>query len=441
MENRKVILGYLAGVLIGAINNGVVIVGFSSFLEEFGVSSSWGIWSLTIYSLFYAITIPISGKLSDQLGRKKVFIWGAIILSIGSFLSVATSSFLLFLIGRTIQAIGAASINPSAGAQVVTMYPPEKRGYALGLMSRVQAAGFILGPMIGGLIVQFFHWKWMFFINIPICLFIILLVLKQQETLNKTKSLLDFKGAFWLSIINLCMMYGLTVERWQVVLLGILLIPVLLKVEMKQNDPILNPDYIRDPRILITLLTSFLVGAAITGMNFGALFSEEILHISKGISGYFLIPAVVFAILATILGGKLVDRIGPKYTLQIGVIICGISYFGTALVTSSVLSLICCSIGVGIGIGMVSGAPLKALMIQLTSSRGIGSALSMVSLFKSIGTTFAGSVAGYILQMNPVNGYHIIYYFFSILCGVSLMMSFTLKAKVKATNENLGISS
>jgi MFS family permease len=98
MENRKVILGYLAGVLIGAINNGVVIVGFSSFLEEFGVSSSWGIWSLTIYSLFYAITIPISGKLSDQLGRKKVFIWGAIILSIGSFLSVATSSFLLFLI-------------------------------------------------------------------------------------------------------------------------------------------------------------------------------------------------------------------------------------------------------------------------------------------------------------------------------------------------------
>ncbi|WP_146985864.1 MFS transporter, partial [Lentilactobacillus rapi] len=180
-------------------------------------------WVFSIFLLTNAIATPIYGKLADSIGRKPMFIGGITIFIFGSVMSGLSHSMLVLIIWRAVQGIGAGSILPISNTIIADIYPLEKRAQVLGLNSSAWGIASVIAPLLGGFIVDQLSWHWIFFINLPIGLIVMILVqLYFHEEKRQTKSKMDVGGTCWLTIMLLAIMYafqlvGQSPINWKIV--------------------------------------------------------------------------------------------------------------------------------------------------------------------------------------------------------------------------------
>lgn len=417
MANKKHILTlviFLLGIFMGAIDTGIVSPARVLIQNGFDISSNKGVWMITIYTLAYAVAMPIVSKLSDTFGRKKVYIISITIFAIGSALCGLTNFFgnyNLFLIARVIQAIGGGGITPIATAYIGNSFPPEKRGTALGLVGAIYGIATILGPTLGSGILDLVgsgSWGWLFFINVPISLAILAISTTIDEKQELVSTSLDLKGAAVVTITILSIMYALTnldfyhlkdsildVNVYPYLIVFILSLPVLIYVESRAKDPILNLHYFKSSQIAITLMISFIVGCGLMGVVFVPQFAENVLKLKSGSGGYLVTFMAVFSGITAPLGGRLVDKYSAKLVLLLG--------FGSTVIGSLVFSLFASNgsgtipifIGlafIGLGMGFSMGTPLNYLMLAYVDQRESASALSTLSLIRSIGVAISPNI-------------------------------------------------
>lgn len=375
---------YLAGIFMGAIDTGIITPARPLIQSNLGVDAKTGIWMITIYTLAYAASIPIMGKLADKFGRKYVYLICITLFGTGSLfcgLSESFGGFSLLLCARVVQAIGGGGILPIATAEFGTSFPENKRGMALGLVGGVYGIANIFGASAGSLILDIFgknNWQFIFYINIPITLFILaagFLTLENAKTENKQKT--DILGILTLTIMILSLLYGLknldffnilgTIKNLNVypfLVSFIVLVPLFIFIEKKAADPVMNLDYFTDRNIVITLIISFLSGIVMMGMIFVPQFSENVLKIATGNGGYLVIILGAFAGIGAPISGKLIDKFGVKIVLGFGFAVSIIGDLFLVLVTTAFPSFLTVFIGlilVGIGIGFTMGTPINTL--------------------------------------------------------------------------------
>ena len=155
----SILILLFVGVFMGALDMGIVGPALPAIQTYFGMDNRILSWIFTIYILFYIIGTPLMAKLSDIYGRKFIYILDIILFGIGSYITVTAVSFEMLLIGRAIQGFGAGGIFPVANAYIGDIFPPEKRGGALGILSSVWGLSFVLGPIMGGLLLNY-AWQW-----------------------------------------------------------------------------------------------------------------------------------------------------------------------------------------------------------------------------------------------------------------------------------------
>jgi MFS family permease len=183
MKNKKLNFGlimivYLLGIFMGAIDTGIVTPARTVIQNDLMVNENTGIWMITIYTLAYAASIPVIGKLADKYGRKYIYLTSIFLFGIGSLfcgLSQSFGSFSVLLMARVVQAIGGGGILPIATAEFGTTFPKEKRGLALGMVGGVYGIANIFGASAGSAIIDIFgqnNWQFIFYINVPITLVI-----------------------------------------------------------------------------------------------------------------------------------------------------------------------------------------------------------------------------------------------------------------------------
>ncbi|MGZ7120203.1 MAG: MFS transporter, partial [Methanobacterium sp.] len=166
MENqgeKSVLFLLFIGVFMGSLDIGIVGPALPSIQIYFGVNERILSWVFTIYILFYMVGTPLMAKLSDIYGRKSIYILDVLLFGVGSLITVTSSSFEMLLLGRAIQGVGAGGIFPVANAFIGDIFPPEKRGGALGIISSIWGLSFVLGPILGGLLLNYV-WQWLFII-------------------------------------------------------------------------------------------------------------------------------------------------------------------------------------------------------------------------------------------------------------------------------------
>ncbi|MDO5560128.1 MAG: MFS transporter, partial [Oscillospiraceae bacterium] len=406
---------YLAGIFMGAIDTGIVTPVRTVIQSALGVDDQTGIWMITIYTLAYAASIPIMGKLADTYGRKHVYLISISLFGIGSLacgLSSYFGSFSVLLTARVIQAIGGGGILPVATAEFGTSFPEEKRGMALGLVGGVYGIANIFGSSAGSAIVDIFghdNWAYIFFINIPITLFIIIagsVVLDNNKSVNTSK--LDFAGIITLTVMILSLLYGLKnidffnigqtitdIKVYPFLILFVLLVPVFILAEKKAKDPVMNLGYFTDKNILITLIISLISGIVMMGMIFIPQFSENALRIQSGSGGYFVIVLGLFAGIGAPVSGKLIDKFGAKLILGFGFAVsaAGAAFLAFVAASHPNIATVLISLGlIGTGIGFTMGTPLNYMMLDNTDDKESNSALAALSLVRSIGTAVAPAV-------------------------------------------------
>lgn len=414
-RKRIIVLGiFLLGIFMGAIDSGIVSPARAVIKNSFGVSDSLSVWMITIYTLSYAVSMPIVSKLSDKYGRKKIYLISIITFASGSTLCGLSNfygSFTFFLIARVIQAIGGGGIMPIANAFIGNSFPPEKRGTALGFVGAIYGVATILGPTMGSSILDLAgvnHWGWIFFINIPISLIILALSFTMEESTGADSSKLDASGSVIVSIMILSLMYALTnlnffhfgesiksINVYPYLIIFALSLPIFIIVESKAEDPILNLRYFRDKQIVLTLILGFIVGIGLMGVVFVPQFAENTLKLKTGNGGYLVTLMSIFAGISAPLGGRFVDKYSAKLVISLGFSFTAAGTFFLAFFTTAHPTFTAIMIGlafVGFGMGFTMGTPLNYLMLSYVSEKESASALSTLSLIRSMGVAISPNI-------------------------------------------------
>lgn len=410
-----VMIIYLAGIFMGAIDTGIVTPARTVIQSNLGVNDQTGIWMITIYTLAYAASIPIMGKLADKYGRKYIYLTSIFLFGLGSLfcgLSQDFGNFNLLLVARVIQALGGGGIVPVATAEFGTTFPEEKRGLALGLVGGVYGVANIFGASAGSAILDIFgtnNWQYIFYINIPITIFILITgfaTLKNTKIPDTRK--IDFSGILTLTIMVLSLLYSLknldffdishTITNSDVLpflLIFLVLLPLFIFIEKKAEDPVMNLSYFTNKNIVLTLIISTLTGVILMGMIFVPQFCENAMKIPTGSGGYFVIILGLFAGIGAPVSGKLIDKFGVKPVLGFGfaVSIAGSLFLSFVATTHpSLWSVVISLILIGIGVGFTMGTPINYMMLSHTKESESNSALATLSLVRSIGTAVAPAI-------------------------------------------------
>lgn len=410
-----ILIVYLLGIFMGAIDTGIITPARTVIQAALGVDANTGIWMITIYTLSYAASIPIMGKLADKYGRKYIYLTSIFLFGTGSLfcgVSQHVGSFSMLLLFRVVQAIGGGGILPIATAEFGTTFPKEKRGLALGLVGGVYGIANIIGSSAGSAILDLFgtnHWDYIFFINIPITLFILIAgFLTLPNTKTKDTKKIDYFGITTLTIMVLCLLYGLknidyfnfistftSTSVFPFLLLFVVFLPLFIMAEKKAEDPVMNLGYFKNLRIVVTLIIAFITGIVIMGMVFVPQFSENALKISTGSGGYFVIILGLFAGVSAPVSGRLIDHYGAKLILLIGFVTSILGSMFLIFIATSYPNMftVCVSLMLmGLGIGFTMGTPLNYMMLDNTKESEANSALATVSLVRSIGTAIAPAI-------------------------------------------------
>jgi EmrB/QacA subfamily drug resistance transporter len=438
MKNKKlnfglIIVVYLLGLFMGAIDTGIVTPARTVIQNDLMIDGNTGIWMITIYTLAYAASIPIMGKLADKYGRKYIYLTSIFLFGIGSLfcgLSQSFGSFTVLLMARVVQAIGGGGILPIATAEFGTTFPKEKRGLALGLVGGVYGLANIFGASAGSAIIDIFgqnNWQFIFYINVPITLFILIAgIFTLPNTKEVTVKKIDFIGIVTLTLMVLSILYGLknidyfhfintfkSTSVYPYLIVFIVLLPIFILIEKKADDPVINISYFKNIKIIITLFIAFITGIIIMGMIFVPQFAENSLKISSGSGGYFVIILGLFAGIGAPFSGKLIDKYGAKVVLGIGFIASILGSVFLIFYTAthpSLFAVVVCLILLGVGIGFTMGTPINYMMLDHTRAEESNSALATVSLIRSIGTAIAPAImigfishAGMSIQGNVMN--------------------------------------
>lgn len=406
---------YILGIFMGALDTGIVSPARTIIQNSLGVGEKNGIWMITIYTLSYASIIPFSGKLADRLGRKYIYLISVALFGIGSSIcgiSSFFSSFPMLLTGRVIQALGGGGIIPIANAEFGTTFPKEKRGMALGLVGAAFGIANILGSTIGSAVLNMLgneNWRWLFFINIPICIIIVscgLFILPNSKADFVKK--IDKLGTFIMVGIILSLLYGLknidffdfrnsiiSTSVYPYLIIFACLIPFLIFIERRAEDPVLNLGYFSNTRILVVLILSIISGIGMMGMVFVPQFAENALKIKAGTGGYFVAILGIFAGVSAPVSGKLIDKFGAKLILLVGFAIsmAGALFLAFVAVRTNTISSVCIGlILMGLGVGFTIGTPLNYMMLDNTKKEDSNSALATLSLIRSVGTAVSPAI-------------------------------------------------
>lgn len=446
---KKILLVLFLGVLMGALDIAIVAPALPSIRNFFGVGDRILAWTFTIYVLFNLIGTPLMAKLSDQFGRRTIYVLDVLLFSIGSLIVTFApqGSFAVLLIGRGLQGFGAGGIFPVASAVIGDTFPPEKRGRALGLIGAVFGLAFLVGPILGGVILSIASWQWLFIINLPIALIVIVLGWKLLPSKGSGQVLsFDWIGLIVLSLILASLTYSLnqidtqnflnslfSVKVGGFLLLGILLAVLFPMIEKKAKNPIVNIHLFERKQVRLSSLLSAGAGLGESGLSFMPALAVAALPgiINTRTSSYMILPVVLAMSIGSPLVGRLMDKLGSKVMVFFGTLLLsiGMVMLSTAAVSTTLWGFILSGAIIGFGLSSLLGAPMRYIMLNEAAPEDRTSAQGLISLFTSIGQLASSALIGAVAasQGGGVTGYGGAYRVIGVVAVIMIILTLGLK--------------
>jgi EmrB/QacA subfamily drug resistance transporter len=447
-RNRVLIVLFL-GVLMGALDIAIVSPALTPIQAYFGVDERAKSWIFTIYVLFNLIGTPLMAKLSDIFGRRSIYILDISMFAVGS-LVVALAPHALFsvlLVGRALQGFGAGGVFPVASAVIGDSFPPEKRGGALGLIGAVFGLAFLVGPILGGIIMSFTVWQWLFIINLPIAVVVIVLGLRLlPATHPATRRAFDWAGMLVLGVLLTALAYALnqidtqnffaslvSLNVWPFLVLAIVLVIVFPIIEQRTEDPVLRIQLFSSRQSVLASALAAGAGLGEVGMVFIPSLAVAAMPaiINKHTASYLLMPVVLAMAVGSPLVGRILDKAGSKLVVLAGSLLAaiGMIMLGIPAVTSVLALFIIAGIVIGLGLSALLGAPVRYIMLNEAPASDRTAAQGAITLFTSIGQLTSSALVGAVAasQGGGVRGYGSAYLVIGGIAVVLVLLTIGLK--------------
>ncbi|WP_145029698.1 MDR family MFS transporter [Paenibacillus sp. Y412MC10] len=407
---RKVtiMIAIMAAMFFAAINQTITSTAMPRIIAILD-GMDYYTWTINIYLLTSTIATILVGKLSDMFGRKPFILIGILFFMLGAFLTGTSDNVYQFIIYRGIQGIGAGIIQSTAFTAVGDLFPPRERGKWMGLMTAVFGFSSVLGPTLGGYLVDHIDWHWLFWIFLPlgIVAFIMILTLFPKVDRKHGQSV-DYVGSLFLTttIVPLLLAFswaGTEYEwgSWQILsLLGATVVSALIfiYVETLVKEPILPLHLFKNGVVTVSNLIGFIMNFGLMGaMIYISFYVQGVLAISPTYAGYVTLPMSLCMVITSAITGQLIAKIG-KYKrfaligMPVMIIGMGLMIFMDNIAMTIVSTII---FGIGLGLGM----PVFSLATQnAVSHKELGVVTASTQLFRNLGGTIGIAVMGTVMS-------------------------------------------
>ncbi|MDP4161721.1 MAG: MFS transporter [Bacillota bacterium] len=440
MNSRtSVMISIVLAMLVASIDSTIMNTTMPIIAKELGRFDLYA-WSFASYMITSTILSPVAGRLSDLFGRKKVFAFGILLFLVGSLLCGLSASMIQLVIFRAIQGIGAGFMMPFPAIIAGDLFPVEKRGKIQALFTGMWGLSAVLAPLLGSFFVQYLTWRWIFFVNLPICLISFLALLPYQEHYQPKKARVDYLGAILFAIGVTLLLLVTVVQKDKLFYFfgGAAVLVVFYFFEKKQDSPIVPLSLFKNKSISRINLNAFIGTVSLFGASsFIPLFLQKIAGLSLFMSGVALLGTAIGWMAVAVPAGKWMIKYGYRILLIIGNTLLFFSGLLLSLLNEQhgFWYVFAVMIVQGLAFGLLTTVGLISVQ-QLVGGHEKGISTSFFMFCRNMGTAIGVTVMGALLtnSVNFMDGIHHLFLFGLIGSIFALLTSFLVKNDPVAQN-------
>lgn len=399
----KVAITYILGFSINLLSVYIAVIAFPVMGRELHASVTELAWIANIYALGLALIIPLSGWLGDKYGTKKIFILSLLMFLIAVTMCGFSTSIGQLIFWRLIQGLGGGLLMPVGQTMAYRIFPKQERAKLTAMVMAAALMAPALSPTIGGWIIQYFTWHWIFFLNIPFVIIAILLAFfwLREEIIGVDGSL-DFIGIFLMSIGVSALLYGLSsfktitdlYHSLGYIIGGGVALLIFTLYALRAKHPIVDIGIIKDKLLSRSMILFIFVVGGFAGINIVSIFFfQSALGLSPVRTGTLMIPYCIGAFFAVNIAGKFFNKMGPKMIMLVGLALFSFSIFLLTLINSSdqfnYALMIYFLIGFG---GSLCSASAQTLALLEIHHEHMGRASTLWNLNRQLCLSFGGAI-------------------------------------------------
>ncbi|HNQ46159.1 MAG TPA: DHA2 family efflux MFS transporter permease subunit [Syntrophorhabdus sp.] len=403
MNRWLVAVTVMLPTLIEIIDMSVVNVALDHIRGSLSAGIDEATWAITMYLVSNAIIIPITGWLSRYFGRKVYLTFSIALFTVSSLLCGMAWNIQSLIVFRIFQGLGGGALQPISQSILLETFPPRLHGVAMAVFGIGIMFGPIAGPVLGGVITDYWSWHWIFFINIPvgiISIFMTMLVIKDPPYMKKTRMKLDYPGlllvALGLGCLQIILDRGQREDWFEssmiswLTIISVVSLALFLIVELRTKEPVIDLRVFRN--------ISFATGNVIMFFAFFNLFGsivllpiylQTLMGYTATLAGLVLGPGGFSSIIALSIAGRLVTRINPKWILAFGISTAALSTYMMSQfnLSADFITVMWPRIILGFGMGFIF-IPLTNLSLSIIKKEGMGNATALFNLIRNLGGSF-----------------------------------------------------
>ncbi len=395
------------GLFMAILDNLVVNIALPTLSEEMDASATQLQWVVSAYILVFASVQITAGGLGDRFGRKRWFLIGLAIFTATSFLAAFAQNVEMLIAMRALQGLGAAFIMPLSLSLISAAFPPEERGKAIGIWSAISVSGLALGPVVGGALIEYASWEWIFLINVPIGIaaFFVTQAVVQESTDTSGTVATDIPGTVLITSAIASITYGLIEagERgWgDSLILGAFVLSAILTaafiwVENRTEKPMVPLRFFRSSTFTGANIDAFAIAFLMIGVfYFLTLYQQNVHDMSAVRTGMAVLPMVAAMMIFSPIMGNLVNRVGPRRMISAGLFITGLGAYLLLWsgVEASYWDIVPAFIVMGFGMSGI-WAPMMTAVLNSVESEKSGVASAINGAIREIGAAFSIAFLG-----------------------------------------------
>lgn len=330
----------VVGFFMILIDTTIVSVANPKIMEGLKTDINSVIWVTSAYLLAYAVPLLITGRLGDRFGPKRLYLSGLVIFTLASLWCGLSGDIGTLIAARAVQGFGAALMTPQTMAVITRIFPADKRGPAMGLWGATAGVAMLVGPILGGVLVDSLGWEWIFFVNVPVGIVGFILAWRLVPTLSTHPHKFDILGVVLSAVGMFLLVFGLQegakyhwgtitgpISVWGLIISGIVVLGAFTVWQsVNKGEPLLPLHLFRDRNFSLSNVAITTVGFTVTAMALPLVFYYQLVRgLTPTQSALMMIPMAVLAGVLAPFVGKLVDRVNPRYIATTGLLLMAVS--------------------------------------------------------------------------------------------------------------------
>ncbi|MCP3924342.1 MAG: MFS transporter [Desulfobacterales bacterium] len=393
------------GAFMASLDGSIVNITLPTLVKTFDTNFTDTKWIVLVYYLIVTSFILPFGRLGDVIGRKKIYLTGFVIFTIGSLLCGLSNSLLSLTISRAIQGLGGAMLMSLGFAIITSLFGPKERGKALGIVATSVSIAIITGPVLGGLILEYFSWRFIFYINIPVGIFGVYMIIKYIEPDKvKNSNMFNIKSAVSLFSFMISLLMGISsagktgLSIATIILFSVFIASLILLIifELKAKNPIMDFGMFKNHTFTIGLVSGISVFISLSGvLVLLPFYLENILGFKSGKAGMLISIIPLFMGISSPIAGVMADKLGSNKITIAGIIMLLAGFIAVSGISTNttVTEFLTRLVLIGTGMGFFMTPNNNAIMGSVPKNR-LGVSSGMLALSRTLGQALGVAILG-----------------------------------------------